>query len=97
MTKLRLSRAAAEDLERIAQDGAERFGPEPAADYVASFQSSFSLLQTYPHAGREREDIRPGLRSRPHRSHVIFYDVTGSTLTIVRVLHGAMDVGGTIG
>ena len=43
--------------------------------------------------GRSREDLAPGLRSLPLGRYVIFYQVISDAIAIVRVLHGARDLG----
>jgi toxin ParE1/3/4 len=43
--------------------------------------------------GRSREEVAPGLRSFPFGRYVIFYEVMPDGIAIVRVLHGARDLG----
>jgi toxin ParE1/3/4 len=43
--------------------------------------------------GRGREELAPGLRSLPYGRYVIFYEVMPDRIAIVRVLHGAGDLG----
>jgi plasmid stabilization system protein ParE len=51
-------------------------------------------LATFPHAGRERAELRANLRSYAAHPYVIFYrvDEAARTVTLVRVLHGSMDL-----
>lgn len=42
--------------------------------------------------GRRRDELRKGLRSFPIKKYVVFYFVTGNSVEIVRVLHGAQDI-----
>lgn len=42
--------------------------------------------------GRERPEIRPGIRSFGVMSWVIFYRIGEGHIKIVRVLHGARDL-----
>lgn len=43
-----------------------------------------------PDLGIRQDDIRPGLRCKPaRRNDLVFYELEGDTLRILRVLHGA--------
>lgn len=50
------------------------------------------VLQTFPAAGQQRDDLYAGLRSWPIHMYVVFYTVTVEEIRIVRVLHGYRDV-----
>lgn len=51
------------------------------------------MLIDYPYSGVARSDICTGLRSKPHGSYVIFYNVSEPVIRIERILHGARDIG----
>lgn len=42
--------------------------------------------------GRARDELKPGLRSFPVKSCVIFYRLENSRIEIVRVVRGARDL-----
>jgi toxin ParE1/3/4 len=42
--------------------------------------------------GRARDELRPGLRSHPYRSYVIFFRCVEDTLEIVNVIEGHRDI-----
>jgi toxin ParE1/3/4 len=66
---------------------------EGAADRLLDeIDRKLRLLSDSPYMGRERTDIRPGLRSFPVGSYVIFYNTIDDGIEIVRVLHGARDI-----
>jgi toxin ParE1/3/4 len=46
-----------------------------------------------PHAGRTRNEIRPGYRSFPVGEYLIFYRVMEPGVRIMHVVHGRMDFG----
>ncbi|WP_404712947.1 type II toxin-antitoxin system RelE/ParE family toxin [Sphingomonas sp. MMS24-J13] len=92
MIRLALSRAAEADLTDILAYGGETFGWDAAEDYVASFDHAFVLLRDHPRAGAVHAEIRPPIRSLPHRRHRIFYDVLDDGITVQRILHMSMDV-----
>ena len=87
-----LSEAADADLAAILDYGVERFGAETGEAYVAGFKASFDLIAEHPLAGAVHDEIRPPIRSLPHGSHRIFYDVLQDRVVIQRILHKAMDV-----
>ncbi len=46
----------------------------------------------FPMTGRERGEIRIGLRSVIKENHVVFYRIVKSRVRIVRILHGSRDL-----
>lgn len=95
MLELILSDAAQADFYEIAAFGSERYGPLAAADYVESFGETFDLLCRIPEAGRARDGLMPGIRSRRHESHIVYYVVQVNAIFIARVMHAAADVTAT--
>jgi hypothetical protein len=53
----------------------------------------FEMLVENPLAGRERRELRDGLRSFPVGNYVIFYVPLPDGVEIIRVMHGRQDVG----
>lgn len=43
------------------------------------------------------DEFRPPIRSLPHGSHRLFYDVEPGRIIIMRVLHKSVDVGRWVG
>ncbi len=54
--------------------------------------ATYDTLLAFPHMGRNREELRTGLRSFPSGDYVTFYREIVGGIEIVRVLHGAQDV-----
>jgi toxin ParE1/3/4 len=92
MIRVELSRAADADLAEILGYGAEAFGEKAAETYVAGFEATFALIAAHPFAGAIHDEVRPPIRSLPHGSHRIFYDVLEDRAVVQRILHKAMDV-----
>lgn len=87
-----LSAEAEDDLSEIFDYTGQEFGIEQAATYLSELETSLLALVANPKAGRERNEIRAGLRSiTPHR-HVIFYRICDDHIRVVRVLHGSRDL-----
>lgn len=56
------------------------------------FQGAEYLVES-PELGRKRDDdLGEGVRSFPVGNHVLFYRISGETVEILRVLHGARDL-----
>lgn len=51
-------------------------------------------LAEFPELGRRRDELFNGLRSWPVGSYLIFYIASADAILIVRILHGARDLGG---
>lgn len=54
------------------------------------------MLARQPEIGEPRSEIRPHLRSFPVGNYVIFYKLVDARVVVVRVLHGARDLGGLL-
>lgn len=72
--------------------GAEAFGEAAAEAYVAGFEATFALIAAHPFAGAVHDEVRPPIRSLPHGSHRVFYDLVEGCAVVQRILHKAMDV-----
>lgn len=87
-----LSLEADKDLENIFDYTVQQFGLDQAVIYVSSFEQVFENLSLNTKLGRERKEIRDGLRSVTKESHVVFYHILKDRLRIVRILHVSRDV-----
>jgi toxin ParE1/3/4 len=88
---VRRSQKARTDLIEIWVYIAER--NQAAADRVLDeIERICRLIATRPAMGRERPEIRLGIRSLGVMSWVIFYRIGEDHIEIVRVLHGARDL-----
>ena len=86
-----LTAAAESDLETIG-DYIARDNPARALSFIrelrtrclelADFPESFPLVARY-----ERHEVR----HRVHRNYLVFYRVEGDQVTVLHILHGAMD------
>jgi toxin ParE1/3/4 len=91
MARFRVSPLADADLDDIwyfiaadSEDQADKF--------IAILTEKFALLANHPFIGRDRSDMRDGIRSFPHKRYVIFYFPTNYGIEVHRVLHGARDI-----
>jgi len=71
---------------QIADDSIER-----ADDYIANLQAICELISEQPAMGVERSETANGVRSFPLDNYLIYYEQSGSTLSVLRVWHAARD------
>jgi toxin ParE1/3/4 len=86
------SEAAKNDLQEIYDFGISKFGHSQATNYLEGLQEYFEALTKNPDMGKPRDEIKIGLYSLPHVSHVIFYRILPDRILIFRVLHGRSDM-----
>jgi toxin ParE1/3/4 len=66
--------------------------PEVVARYTNSIVTYCESLQTLPHRGIQRDNIRPGLRITNYRKRsVIAFDVDADQVSIIGVFYGGQD------
>jgi toxin ParE1/3/4 len=87
-----LSPEADQDLEEIFDYTEREFGFDQAIEYLSGFDGILAKLLHNPELGKEREEIREGLRSLLKEKHAIFYRILGNRIRIVRILHASRDL-----
>lgn len=66
--------------------------PDIAARYTEAIVSYCENLQTFPHRGTMRDDVRPGLRITNYKKRaVIAFDVDVEQVSIIGVFYGGQD------
>jgi len=96
MRKLRLSFAAAEDLENILQYTLDIWGENQFEKYLSLFQTIFDSLQTNPEnpVFINRDELISGCKSVRSGHHIIFFRIKKKDIQIIRILHERMDFSG---
>jgi toxin ParE1/3/4 len=89
--KIEIARLADADIVDMLEYGADMFGWGRAEAYVQGFSASFALIAEFPEIGFFHTEFRPPIRSFPHGSHRIFYDVEADRIVIQRILHKSRD------
>lgn len=92
MTKLRLTPQARRDLRDIQAIGLLTFGALATRKHMGGFDRIFGLLRMHPRAGQSRPEYGRNIRSFSHHPHRLIYQLDGSNILIVRILHFARDV-----
>lgn len=86
-----LSLKADQDLEDIYEYSKLEFSTDQAVKYLTEFEDLFNQLVQNPKMGKERSEIKIGLRSFPRESHIVFYRIMKDRIRIVRILHARKD------
>jgi toxin ParE1/3/4 len=89
--RVEISPLAERDLEAIGDYIADD-SPPRAVSFVAELRTQCAKIAKAPQAYRARPELGEGLRSCAHGNYAIFFTATKARLTIVRILHGAMDI-----
>ena len=63
-----------------------------AKAYLIQLRRRVQTLQQNGHRFRERAELGPGRRALVEPPYLIFYRIIGSTVYILRVMHGARDI-----
>ncbi len=92
MPQYKLTTLAVKDIDKIYEDGLEKFGKAQAIVYLENISSYFDLLGSNPYIGKHRTEIKNTLYSFPCKSHIIFYRIFKSHIRIIRILYGGMDL-----
>ena len=94
MARVRFSATARNDFAQIYHYIREQSGSgETARRFVHELRQKCTELATAPIImGRPRNELRPELRSHPHRTYVIFFRYVGGVLEVVNVLEGHRDI-----
>jgi len=87
-----LSEDVEKDLKDIFDYTFHNYGESQAIDYVSSFDLKFDQIRLNPLMGRNRPEIRKGLRSTLNKKHIIFYKIEYQTIQLLRILHSSRDL-----
>lgn len=70
--------------------------PAAATRTVERIAAATARLEAYPLSAPERPDIGPEVRSVTVGRYLVLYRVTGDCVELVRVVHGAREIGGLL-
>ena len=88
-----ISELARKDIIDIWDYTIREWSEEQAVRYYNGMMNTCEVIASNPESeGRNRDNIRPGLKSTIYGKHVIFYRIVGrGKVRIVRILHERMD------
>lgn len=66
--------------------------PRSADRLIDKIDAALNVISQYPGVGRDRADIRPGMRTHVVGAYVILYRELETAVEVVRILHGARDI-----
>lgn len=90
--RLDVAPEAREQLRSIYRYIAEQAGPKTALGFTRAILDHCRSLATFPHRGRLRDDLRPGLRIVGFRRSVaIAFEVEGDVVRIGGIFYGGRD------
>jgi len=81
---------AKNDLKDIWHYSFDKWGEDQADKYLLQLNGGIQGLINNPKLGKSQGKIRKGYRSIQINRHVIYYQLEGKTVDIVRVLHERM-------
>ncbi len=81
-----------DDLLSIWRWGASRFSPAIADGHLRDIHRAAMRLAASPLMGRERDDLRAGIREIVVYPTVLFYRVSHDRVEVVRVVDGRRDL-----
>jgi toxin ParE1/3/4 len=81
-----------DDLLSIWRWGAFRFSPAIADAHLRDIHRAAMRLAFSPFMGRERKDLRAGIREIVVYPTVLFYRISGDRIEVVRVVDGRRDL-----
>ena len=91
--KVRLSVRAERDLENISKYLDHETGSSAAADRIyEEIDHVLDLIGDNPLMGRERTELRKGMRGFPHGDYIIFWRVKKDLVQIIRIMHQKQDI-----
>ncbi len=97
MRRFSLTRKARSDLFEIWEYLADNAGLDRADQVVLGIQNAFTAIAEMPGIGHARGDLADeSLRVRTVYSYLIIYRPDCTPIEVVRILHGARDVGAVI-
>lgn len=88
---LTLTEAALDDLRSIRAYTLETWGEAQEEIYLRKIWNRIQSLREEPTRHRLRANLFPGCRIASEGRHVILFRSEGNAISIVRVLHSAMD------
>ena len=92
MPEVTFTRAARDDLVTISDDLILRAGLAVAERYLRRFYDAFDLFERHPGLGAPRPALGAATRLWAVPPYVVFYDQTGSSVLVLRVLHGRRNI-----
>lgn len=89
--KLRLSKTAQADIEKIDIYSFEKWGEATAQAYMAEIEARLISICETPLIGVDRSDLRSGYRAVLSGRHLIYYRADDEFIYVLAILHHSQD------
>lgn len=76
------------DIYRFSLDN---FGETTASESMTGLDEALARTRTFPEIGRLDRSIEPPIHIFSYRSHRVYYDFGGASVSVARILHHAMN------
>lgn len=91
MRTLRITVPASQDLEEISDYFLEK-SVDAGDRFVKAFSQKCRQIARFPFIGKPYDRVKPGLRGLSLMNYIIFYSVSESNVSILRVVSGYRDL-----
>ncbi len=82
---------ARKDLAEIEDRVSARKGDDAAREVILNILAHARRQARFPHTGRSRDELFPGLRSFFVKPHVVFFRPVRDTIELIHILHHKQD------
>jgi toxin ParE1/3/4 len=80
------------DLENIADYLSEKYGLTHSEKVISEVAGRIKCIVPFPYIGQSRDKLLLNSRSLTYSQYLIFYQVRGTTIEIIRIAHGYQDL-----
>jgi toxin ParE1/3/4 len=91
------AKSVGRDLDGIFDEIFANNGVNVAIAQMNRIERAFERLGRFPNLGRERSDLKPGLRSWAVTPWTVLYRLNAADVIIIRVLDGRMNLSSLLG
>jgi toxin ParE1/3/4 len=88
----KLSVEAEGDVSALYDYTLENFGSEQTLAYLHGLEQCITTIVSNPNIGKDRSEIREGLRSFLYEKHIVFYRSHDDYIRVVRILNSHRDL-----
>jgi toxin ParE1/3/4 len=92
LLEIEILERAQDDIFNIIEYGMAEHGEATALDYAGKIAARINWISANPRLGPVHSELRGGIRSFRQGQNRIYYQANAKRLTVVRILHLAMDI-----
>ena len=95
--ELDFSQLAQDDFRAILQFSGEQWGERQRDTFGSELMGAIHDLTLFPNVGRPRDDLKRGVRGLVVRDYLVLYQVTTTSVYVLRIIHTRRDPSEMIG